>query len=68
MLIRMSESETSRAAILDVDQIADFAALQAEVPGMANSAFRETVLMIHPDPCLRMIGMAALIPQIQPNK
>ena len=27
MLIRMSESETSRAAILDVDQIADFAAL-----------------------------------------
>ena len=46
VVIRMSESETFRAVTLDTEQIADFVAPYAEVPGISNSAFREIVLMI----------------------
>ena len=62
MLIKMSEFETSRTATLDVDQMADFAAWYAEVPGMYHYAFRKTVLTIIPHPWLRIIGMTALSP------
>ena len=46
VVIRMSESDTFRAETPDTDQVADFAAPYAEVPGISNSAFREIVLMI----------------------
>ena len=46
MVISMSEAETSRAETLDTDQITDFTAPYAEVPGISNSAFRDIVLMI----------------------
>ena len=46
VVIKMSESGTSRAETLEIDQIADFAAPYAEGPGISNSAFREVVLMI----------------------